>query len=378
MSGVEVRAVGRGASVSDWIAVPPLVHANDPHFVRELDLKERMRVSRRFNPFFDFGEACLFVACRDGVPVGRISAQVNRLHRARHEATAGHFGFFACLDDQDAANALFDAARAWLAARGSSSISGPFSFSINEESGLLVEGFDEPAAMLMNQAMPFTGTLVERAGLSKVMDTFAFRVRGTPEVQAFAKLAASAGQQASIVLREVNVRRFEEEVRLIVDIFNDAWSDNWNFVPFSEGEIIAMARELKTFYAPGYGRFVEIDGRPIAFFLAMPDLNGVTARFGGRLLPFNWWRLIRDLRLKRFRSARVPLLGVRKAYQGSLLAAGILALLTDAFLKEARHYDLDWVEFSWVLETNRAMLNIAQLSAGPPVKRYRFYEGKIG
>jgi len=279
--------------------------------------------------------------------------------------------------NQDAANALFNAAREWLAERGSLSISGPFSFSINEEAGLLVEGFDEPAAMLMNQAMPFTGTLVERAGLSKIMDTYAFRLRGDPDVPVIAKLAASAGQQASIVMREVNVRKFEEDVRLIVDIFNDAWSDNWNFVPFSEGEIVAMARELKTFYAPGYGRFVEVDGRAIAFLLAIPDVNGVAADFDGSLFPFNWWRLIRDLRMRRFRSARIPLMGVRKAFQGSPLAAGALALLTQAFLNERRNYELDWVEFSWVLETNRAMLNIAQLSAGPPVKRYRFYEGPV-
>lgn len=378
MSAPIIRPVGSGARVADWIAVPPIVHADDPHFVRELDLKERMRVSRWFNPFFGFGKAQLFVAFRDGRPVGRISAQINRLHRERHDPQSGHFGFFACIDDPTVAVALFDAARDWLAREGATSISGPFAFSINEESGLLVDGFDEPAAMLMNQSRPYTGALVEAAGLTKVVDTLAFRMRGTPELAALDRLAEAAARSAGApTMRPVRIADFADEVRLVMEIFNDAWSANWDFVPFSDGEIHAMVRELKPFYAGEYGRFVEIDGRAVAFLMAIPDVNGVIKPFDGALLPFNWWRLMSRLRRKQFRSFRVPLMGVRREFQGSVLSAGILAMLTREFVRQAQSYDIDWAEFSWVLETNRAMVRLGEMIAGPPVKRYRHYRGAI-
>lgn len=377
MTTLDVRRVGDGARMRDWIAVPTIVHADDPQFVRQLDLNERLRVHRRFSPFFAFGEAALFVAFRHGRPVGRISAQINRRHRDHRDPTSGHFGFFDCLDDRDAAIALFDRARTWLGEHGANSIAGPYALSINEESGLQVDGFDSPAAMLMNQARPWTGRLVEAAGLAPEMDTFAFRMTDVRPQERLRRLAMSA-EAAGVRLRPIRVERFEEEVRLVVDIFNDAWSDNWGFVPFSEGEIRAMARELKPFYAPEYGRFVEIDGKAVAFLLAIPDINGLIRPFGGRLLPFNWLRLMWGLKRRRFRSARIPLMGLRRAHQGSPMATGILASLVGEFLAEARRHDLDWVEFSWVLENNRPMMALARMIAGEPVKRYRFYRGVIG
>lgn len=377
MSGVVVKAIGKGARVSDWIAVPPLVHASDPHFVRELDLKERMRVSKRFNPFFEFGDAGLFVAYRDGRPVGRISAQVNRLYRERHDPHSGHFGFFSAIDDQAVANALFDAARGWLRTHDSTSISGPYSFSVNEESGLLVEGFDEPAAMLMNQAMPYMGGLVEAAGLAPVMQTYAFRMRQSQTTGPLDRIAKAVIAQGDLTLRPIQIERFADEVRLVIDIFNDAWQDNWGFVPFTDSEITAMIRELKPFYRSNYGNFVLLDGQEIGILLAIPDVNGLIKPLNGSLFPFNWWRLLRALKNEDMRAARVPLMGLRKSVQGSPAAAGAFALLASAFMAQARDYKLDWVEISWVLENNRPMLEFARLIAGHPVKRYRYYSGAV-
>ena len=377
MSGIVVKSVGAGASVSDWIAVPPYVHADDPHFVRELDLKERMRVAKRFNPFFEFGEAGLFVAYQGSQPVGRISAQVNRLHRERHDPRSGHFGFFSCINDQAVANALFEAARGWLRAHEATSIAGPFSFSVNEESGLLVDGFDEPAAMLMNQARPYMGGLVEAAGLASVMTTYAFRLRRGHQSSPLDRIAKLAAENGELTLRPIRIDRFADEVRLVIDIFNDAWSENWGFVPFTNSEITAMIRELKPFYRANYGKFILHKNREIGFLLAVPDVNGLIKPFNGALLPFNWWRLLSALRKERMRSARVPLMGLRKSVQGSPLAAGAFAMLASSFMKQAREYDLDWVEISWVLENNRPMLELARLIAGPPAKRYRYYSGAV-
>ena len=344
MGMLTVRRIGEGARVADWIAVPVAVHRDDPHFVRQLDLKERMRIARPFNPFFRFGEAAFFVAYRDGRPVGRISAQVNRLHRETHDPHSGHFGFFDCENDLEAARALFDAARGWLAARGATSIAGPFSLSINEESGLLVEGFDSPPAMLMNHAMPFTGGLVEAAGLVKEMDTFAFRFRGDRDFPALDRLAAAAMRSGAYTIRPIRVDRFAEEVRLVIDVFNDAWSGNWGFVPYTDGEIQAMIRELKPFYRTEYGRFVEYEGRPIAVLLAIPDVNRIIAPFHGRLLPFNWWRLLRALRSGEAGVGRIPLMGIRRSHQGSMQAAGVLARLVCAFLNAAKSRTIAWAD----------------------------------
>lgn len=374
---VVVASRSRGFTLRDWLSVPKIANADNSSFVPQLDIKERMRVSRRFNPFFGFGEAELFLAFRNGRPVGRISAQVNHLHRQQHDAHSGHFGFFDCLEDEEAARALFDAARRWLVERGSRSITGPFSFSINEESGLQVEGFGHAAAMLMNQAAPHVGRLVEAAGLVKVMDSVAYRISGQPELGPLTRLAATAAREPSLTLRPIRVDRFADEVRVVIDIFNDAWSQNWDFVPFTDAEIKAMIWDLKPFYFSNYGRFIEMDGKPIAFILSIPDVNGVIAPFQGRLLPFNWWKLISDLRGKRFRSARVPLMGIRREYQGSMAAAGILARLVIEMLQEADHYDLDWIEFSWVLENNRPMNSLAQMIAGDPQLRYRYYSAPL-
>jgi len=173
------------------------------------------------------------------------------------------------------------------------------------------------------------------------------------------------------------LERFYEEIRLVIDIFNSAWSSNWEFVPFSESEIRSLARELKPFYAAEYGRFVEVDGEAVGVLLAIPDINSGIRGFDGKLLPFNWWRLISQLRSRQVKAFRIPLMGIRSKYQRSAMAAGMIAMLVREFLSEARRQAFDWAEFSWILETNRPMVQIAQMIAGPPAKRYRFFRGPI-
>ncbi|MBL8574604.1 MAG: dATP pyrophosphohydrolase [Hyphomicrobiaceae bacterium] len=357
----------------DWLDVPAIVHQGDPAFVAQLRLMESMRISQQHNPFFTFGEAGLFVALRGDRPVGRISAQINHRHRQFHAAASGHFGFFDCRDDFDAAKALVDAAACWLRARGADHMEGPYSFSVNEECGLLIEGFDTPPAMLMNHARPHAAALLDRLGFDKAMDTFAYRMTRLDTPLRIATFADPLRADPRIRIRPLDTSRFEAEVHTVIDIFNDAWSGNWGFVPFSEAEIVAMARELKPFYRGEYGRIVEIDGEPAALMLAVPDINGLIKPFGGRLLPFNWARLAFGLWRQTARSARIPLMGIRKRHQNSLAAVGVLALLVSDFLVEARKHRLDWVEFSWVLESNKPMNALARMTAGDPVKRYRLY-----
>ena len=370
---VSVTSVFSAKDRADWLSTPALVHKGDPFFVPPLLMQEKRRISPRHNPFFKFGEAQLFVARRGATPIGRISAQINHRYLETHSDRTGHFGFFDCVDDQEAADLLLQSASQWLADRGMTRAIGPLNFSINEEVGLLVEGFDSPPAILMTQARPWEGGLVEQAGFEKEIDMLAWRMKPSAALPAVERLASLAGGSGRLSVRTVDMKNYRAEVATLIGIFNDAWSDNWGFVPFSNMEIDALIAEMKPFFRGHYGRFVCLDGEPVGTMLALPNINETIAKFGGRLAPFNWAFLLRDLWMERFQTARIPLLGIRKSQRHTTLAPAMIALLVSQFLSEARKHPLEWVEFSWILETNRAMTSLAQLVAGAPVKRYRVY-----
>ena len=250
---------------------------------------------------------------------------------------------------------------------------GPFNLSVNEDIGLLISGFDTPPAILSSHARAWEGPLLEACGLSKVVDLFAYRMRPAEAPDRLARLPTLARRLGRVKVRSFDMSRYTEDVSTVFDIFNDAWSDNWSFVPASEAEIAALTRETRPFMKGKFGRIAEVDGVPSAMIVALPDLNNVISGFRGRLLPFNWAKLMLAIKRDRWRTARIPLLGIRKVHRGTPLAPAILALLVADILELGRTYDLDWVEFSWVLETNRSMVALAELAAGPACKRYRIY-----
>ena len=373
-AGLEVRELSGRRGLSDWLAVPFTVFADDPAWVPPLLLQERQRISPRHNPFFTFGEAAFFIAYRGGHPVGRISAQVNRRHLAQHNDRTGQFGFFDCINDGDVALALVASAKAWLKSRGMVRMTGPFSLSINEDVGLLVSGFETQPAILTSHAPPWSGSLLERAGLSKVIDLFAYRMSPDAVAAPLMRLARLAEQSDRVKIRPFDMARYASEVALIFDIFNDAWSENWGFVPFAPAEIATLARETRLFMRAEFGHVIEIDGRPAAMIVILPDLNTLIGPFRGRLLPFNWIRLLYGIWFDRCTAARVALLGLRKEYRSTALGPAVLSLLARQTIELARRYHLNWIEFSWILETNRPMLQLAELAAGPPCKTYRIYQ----
>ncbi len=376
-NALRIDVVRDAATRAAWLEVPYRVFKGDPAWVAPLRFIEAKRFTPK-HPFFAFGEACLFVAFQGAEPVGRISAQINRRRLEVHKDATGHFGFFDCIDDPVVAQALVDAAAAWLAQRGMKTMIGPLNFSTNEESGLLVDGFDTPPAIMMTHARPWFGPLLEQAGLAKAMDLYAYRMDPKAAPNHIMRLGAKASESGRVSVRTINTRRLQAEIELVVDIFNDAWSQNWGFVPFHRTEIDAMVAEIKPFFRSNYGRFINIDGRPAAVMLALPDINSIIKSFNGRLLPFNWVKFVSCLLTEDVQGARIPLMGIRREFQQSPLATGVLALLVREFVAEARTKKLDWVEFSWVLESNRAMNALGRLAAGPPVKTFRVYSKPIG
>ncbi len=371
-SSVVVEAIEPGGNLDDFLAVPYLVFADDPTWVPPLLAMEKDRLSPKKGAFFKFGEARLFVARRDGRPVGRISAQIDHHHLETHNDGAGHFGFFDCLDDQEAADALFAAAAAWLRERGSVRMVGPFNLSINEESGLQIEGFDTAPVVFMPQSRPWMAALVEKAGLTKEMDLLAFRASPTTIGDRARRLTEYANKTGRVTVRPMDLSRRAEEMALLVDIFNDSWSQNWGFTPLSVDEVENLLGDFTRFIRGQFGRIVCLDGVPMGVMVFLPNYNEPIQKFGGKLLPFNWARLVWAMVTDRFKSGRVVILGIRKQVQGSPLAGAMTALLTNEIrLQASRKYD--WVEFGWVLESNPRMIRICEIAAGPPVKRYRMY-----
>ncbi len=209
------------------------------------------------------------------------------------------------------------------------------------------------------------------------MDLLAYRMRPTNSPPGLERLARLALQSGRVKIRHFNMSTYADEVRLIFDIFNDGWSDNWGFVAFSKAEIDAMITQTRPIMRSKFGRIVEIDGVPSAMMVALPDLNRVLAPFKGRLLPLNWAKLVYAIWSDRWKTARIPLLGLRKTLRRTPLALAVLSLLVSEFLQLGRDYDLDWVEFSWILETNEPMVKLAELAAGSPSKVFRIYEAAL-
>jgi hypothetical protein len=346
--------------------------------VPQLNLMEKRRVSPKHAPFFTFGEAAFFVAWRDATPVGRLSAQVNRLYLEAHRDATGHFGFFDCSDDAEAASALVEAAALWLKAKGLERMSGPFSFSINEECGCLIAGFDSPPAMLMPHGKPWMGGLLEKAGMKKEIDLFAYRTQPRALPPRIAQLAVRAERFRNVAVRQFDMRKYRAEVELLIDIYNDAWSDAWGFVPFSAAEIDALATEMRPFFRNEYGRFLLIDGKEVGFAVGLPDINNVIASFRGRLFPFNWARLIWAMKRETWRSARIPFLGIRRAWRTTPRGSALVVLLVkDLVLQASSRYGLDWAEYSWVREVDSRMVALGEAIAGPPAKTFRIYTKPI-
>jgi hypothetical protein len=252
---------------------------------------------------------------------------------------------------------------------------GPFSLSINDETGLLVEGFDRPARMLMNYAPPWYAEALDGLGYRKAMDTLAYDVDATAPLPAAAeRMAAHAAQAPDLRERPMDPVRLRGELEAVVDIYNDAWSDNWGFVPMTKAEAASMADTLKPLIRPELIRFVERDGEPIAMVLALPDLHEAIADLNGKLLPFGWARMITRLKAKRVRGARVLLMGVRPAHRRSFMGGAVAALLIKRLHDAAPAEGIRTVELSWVLEDNQPTRGLIETLGGTVSKRYRVFE----
>ena len=378
-----IEAVAGKTGRAEFVDLGRAFAARVPHSVPQLRSELLELVDPNRNPFFGHAEAQLFIARRDGRAVGRISAQIDRL-ALEIPATqgmgpgTGFFGYFDAEDD-DVAAALLTAAEGWLRARGTTRVLGPISMSIWEEPGLLVRGRDHAPMVMMGHHPANYRAMIEQAGYvpAKSLLTYELDIRRdfSPLIQ---RVVASGEKNPRITVREIDKSRWDEEVRTVLAILNDAWSDNWGFVPFTEAEIAYAGKKLKPLIFAPLNMIAELDGRPVAFMMTLPDINAVLTRIDGKLLPFGWVRLLRWLRRPSNADMRVPLMGVLREFHSSRLASQLAFMMIERIRRKAvSEFGGKRGELGWILDDNQGMVAIADAIDSKVNREYLIFEKSL-
>ncbi len=367
---VQVKPVRGIKDLREFIALPFRLHAGSM-WIPPLKLERYAFLSRKLNAYFKHGEAAYFLARRDGVVVGRVTAQIDRAFNEFHHSRWGMFGFLEFEDDQEVLDALLDAACTWLRQRGCERMVGPMDFQMNDESGILIEGFEREPMIKQPWHPPYYQQRCEAAGLSKAMDLLMWELyisdRGRllpiiPEV------AEQAKTKHGIRIRKMSRRHLRRELDDFARVYNAAWSRNWGFVPYSKEDLDAYALDLQLVYDRDWFMVAENDTETVAIAITVPDMNQVLKKMKGRLLPFGWWYFLNRARV--IDRVRVGFLGVMPEYQHTGVAAALYVEHFDIAERTRRKGG----EMGWILETNKSMNRAMEAMGGRVVKRYRVYE----
>ncbi len=353
-----------------FLAMVEPIYRGDPNFIMPLWFERMKFLNPAKNRALRDIEMNAMVAVRGGRIVGRITAHVDHAYNRYHDTPhAGWFGFFECIDDATVAHALLTEACAWLKARGIREVIGPMNFSTNHQCGLLVENFTRPAVVEMTYNPPYYEALLTSFGFAKAKDLYAWLIdvrQGTdnPKVGRIARIADQVQRRAGVTLRHADMKRFDQEVATLFTIYNEAWQKNWGFVPVGEEEFRAIAADLKAIVREELVLFVELDGKPVAFSVTLPDVNEVMPR-DGRLFPFGWWKLATGI--KKIPRARLVALGVAPAYR----KRGLETLLFVETVRASRRLGIEGGEIGWTLEDNDLINRAIESMDGKLDRRYR-------
>ena len=372
---VTVRPVASKADKKAFVEFAYRRNASDPNWVPPLKDEVRGLITPGKNPWFEHGEAAFFLAERDGSLVGRVSAQVDQLVLEHMGAGLGQWGMFEA-EDEETARSLLEAAESWLRGKGMIRAMGPFSLGIWDEPGLLIEGHDHPPMVMMGHNRAEYQDWIEGAGYRGVKDLYTYDVpTDRPFPPLIQRIVASGEKNARIRIRKVEKRRFAEESALILSILNEAWSDNWGFIPLTDSEIAYAGKKLKPIVLEDLILIAEYDGEPVAFMMGLPDINEFIMDLKGELFPLGFAKLLWRLKRMRPKGGRVPLMGVVKKLHASRLASQ-LAFMMIEYIRRAGHghYGIGRAEVGWILDDNAPMLSIADAISARRNRTYRIYE----
>ncbi len=377
-SPVSIKPVFSKRDKKLFLDVPFAIYDEGSNWVAPLYFERFEHLDSKKNPYFEHAEAQLFLAELDGKCVGRISAQIDRLHLDRYGDATGQFGFLEAPDDARVFAALFNAAENWLRSRGMKHVRGPFSFSINDEMGLLIKGFDTPPSMMMGHALPYYESRVEEAGFTKAKDVIAYDFdTSIPLKRTLALAYERTLRSKDIQVRALDKRNLERDLDIIMEIFNDAWSGNWGFVPFTAEEVKALGNNFKMLLKNEYIAIASYKGKPAAFVVTVPNINEWFDGLNGKLLPFGWAKIALSVFRGKPKSVRMPLMGVRREFHDTLIGSSLALTVIETVRRYHTARGVKNGELSWILEDNLAMRHIIEAFGAEPYKTYRIYEKKL-
>ncbi|HKI79472.1 MAG TPA: hypothetical protein VKA26_13100, partial [Ignavibacteriaceae bacterium] len=373
MSEIKIRTVSSNKDLMTFIKFPWKIYKDDPNWVPPLLMDKKKILNREKNPFFQHAEAEYFLAEKDGELVGRIAAVKNDLHNKYHNDNVGFFGFFECINDQEVANKLFDTAKDWLKAKGFSQMRGPANPSSNDEYAMLLEGFDDPPRLLMTYNPKYYLDLCENYGLKKAKDLYAYKLENKKVMgsEKLKRVAEIARKRSGIKVTQLDMKNFDKELEKVKYVYNKAWAPNWGFIPMTDAELDAMAKDLKPIVEPSLVLFGEIKGELVGFALVMLDYNYIFKQMNGRLFPFGFLKLFTEK--KKIKWSRIITLGLVPEFQKK----GLDAVFYWEIVNRAHKIGIDLGEASWILEDNEMMNRGAEVMNGEIYKKYRVYEKDI-
>ena len=376
VGAVEIREVSGKKMLMDFIRVPWRIYRDDPNWIPPL-LMERKEAFSNKHPYFMHATWRAWIAFQDGRPVGRITAQIDDLHQQRYQGKTGFFGLIEAPDDQRVFSALFDTAESWLREHGMLQVCGPFNLSINQEIGILTEGFDSPPCIMTSHSPRYYGPAIERCGYQPVQELLAYEIDiHTYTAPAIMRdLIYRTADRVRVV--QLNHKTMETDFEVMRDIFNDAWRNNWNFVPFTREEFRAVGKELLTVVPHDFLQIANVDGEPAGFIALLPDINSAIADLNGRLLPFGWAKLLWRLKVGFPKRCRVALMGVRQKYQNTIFGPAMAYMLVDSVIKPGMSRGAERVELSWILRQNKPTRNMIEKFGGKITKRYQMYSKNL-
>ena len=381
---VSIRPISSKRDRKTFVDVPFSIYANDPHWVPPLKTEALGLITPEKNGWYSHAKVQLFLAEENGKVVGRISAHLDTLalEMSPEQGFGPGVGFWGLMEAtrEDVFRALLSAAEGWLRDQGMTRAVGPVSQSVWEEPGLLVQGFDQDPTIMMGHARPEYQGWIEAAGYGVIKQLFTYELDITQEFPPIVQRIIKSGEKNErIRVREVNKAKFDEEAAIILNILNDAWSDNWGFIPLTPPEVKDVGVKLKPIVFNDLIRIAELDGKPVAFMITLPDLNEAIKPLNGSLLPFGWAKLLLWLRAPKVRTMRVPLMGVVKELQASRMASQ-LAFMMIEYIRRAsvERYGASRGEIGWILDDNQGMRSIAETIKSDVNKTYNVYSRDLG